>query len=83
MSLYWLTYQTADERVLGVVLIQAGDLIDARLRAKRGKLDQGAKFAAGYELDDEHAALMPEGARGRMLSPREAHGLIDLIERGA
>jgi len=83
MSLHWLTYQTADDRVFGVILLEAADLIDARLRAGRGKLDQGAKFAAGYELDDEQAALVPEGTLGRMLSPHEAHKLIDRFEHGA
>jgi len=81
VSLYWLTYSASD-RVHGVVILQAADVVQARVRANMARLDQGAEFAAGYELDDEQAALVPEGMLGRMLSPHEAHTLIDRIERG-
>jgi len=44
---------------LGVVILEAPDLIQARFRAKLEGVDQGAAFAAGWELDDERAAPVP------------------------
>jgi len=81
VSLYWLTYSASD-RVHGVVILEAVDVVQARVRANMARLDQGVEFAVGYELDDEQAALVPQGMLGRMLSPHEAHELIDRIERG-
>jgi len=81
VSLYWLTYSVGD-RVHGVVVREAADEPQACIRANINRLDQGPEFAAGCELDDEQAALVPQDMLGRMLSPHEAHELIDRIECG-
>ena len=46
MSLWWLVYNRND-RLIGVVIIEAGALISARMRVALDGLDEGATFARG------------------------------------
>ncbi|HEY2226602.1 MAG TPA: hypothetical protein VGI22_02480 [Xanthobacteraceae bacterium] len=62
--------------------------IDPRLRDAKNeqraflaKIDQGAEFWEGYELDEATAKLVPDTAIGRMLDSEEAAKLLQKIER--
>jgi hypothetical protein len=46
------------------------------------RIDQGADFAEGHELDEATAAMVPAKAIGRMLDQDEAALLIRRFERG-
>lgn len=81
VSLHWLSYRVGDHP-LGVIILDASDLLHARFRANLEGLDHDAEFAEGHELDDEYAAVVPKNMIGRMLSPDEARKLIDWIEGG-
>jgi hypothetical protein len=77
---FWLTYNQGG-RLLGVVIVDSADLIQARLKAAVAGADQGAQFCEGHKLDHATAALLPDTAIGRMLSPDEAARLVRKIER--
>jgi hypothetical protein len=81
MSLWWLVYNRNDQ-VLGVVIIEAASLVSARMRAALGGLDVDATFAEGHELDAKRAAQVQARFVGRVLSRKEAAGLLDRVERG-
>jgi hypothetical protein len=80
VSLYWLTYRSGGH-VLGVIILEATDLLHARFRANLEGLDRDADFSEGHELDDERAAAVPKDMIGRMLTPAEAARLIERMER--
>jgi hypothetical protein len=82
MSLWWLTYSKAG-KVMGVVLVEAGDILQARFRANVEGIDQDADFTAGHGLDTVKAAQVPAGYVGRMLSIDEAKKLIRRFEKRA
>jgi len=79
VSRFWLTYNHSD-RLLAVVIADSSSLNNARIRAA-GEIDLRAQFAEGHELDMATAALVPAPLIGRMLSPEEAHELLDDLER--
>jgi hypothetical protein len=52
------------------------------MRAAVDGLDMAATLAEGHELDTERAARVLARDVGRMLSPKEAAGLLDRIDCG-
>jgi hypothetical protein len=81
MSLWWLVYNR-DDRLLGVVVVEAEALIFARMRMSIQEIDKDATFAEGYELSSEQSRLVPRRSCGKMLSREHAAALLDHIERG-
>ena len=81
-SLFWLCYHR-DDRLLGVVILEARELLEARMLAAIDGLDQLADFSEGYELSAQHAAMVSANLVGRMLSPDEAGRLTAWIESEA
>jgi hypothetical protein len=55
-----------DARLVGVVIVEAGELIEARMRAAIAGLDKLADFSEGYALSAQHRAIPdPAGRAGR------------------
>jgi hypothetical protein len=80
MSYFWLTYGSADG-LIGVVIMEASTLIQARMRATaQGIAAAGAPFAGGHELSANLIALVPPTQIGRMMSGTEAMQLIRRLE---
>jgi hypothetical protein len=80
MSYFWLTYGSADG-LIGVVIMEASTLIQARMRATaQGIAGAGAPFAEGHELSANLIALVPPTQIGRMMSGTEAMQLIRRLE---
>ncbi len=80
MSLWWLVYKQ-DDRVLGIVIVEAAALISARMTVTLAGLNTEATFAEGHELDAKSAARIPKRNIGRMISPKDARRLLDRIAR--
>ena len=80
--LFWLCYQR-NRRLVGVVIVEAGELIEARMLAAIAGLDQLADFSEGWELSAQHRAMISANLVGRMLSPDEAARLAAWIESEA
>jgi hypothetical protein len=79
---FWLTYRRKyGSRRLGVLIVDSTSIDQARLDAAADWIDEGRKFVEGIEMELAHAALVPAMALSRMLSPEEAHDLIDQFER--
>jgi hypothetical protein len=81
-SLFWLSFQR-DGRWVGVVIIEAGELLEAQMLAVIDGTDEGAQFANGYQLSAAQAALISARSVGRMLPPDEASRLLAWIESEA
>jgi hypothetical protein len=81
-SLFWLSYRRAEELV-GVIIIEARNLLEARMIAVIEGLDKRADFAEGYALSPHEAAMISSHAVGRMLPPAEVNRLIAWIESEA
>jgi hypothetical protein len=63
-----------------VVIVEASSLVHARAVAAQLGLGRPSHFAEGYFIDPDRAALIPDEAIGRMLSPMEARHVRDLLE---
>jgi hypothetical protein len=50
VPLFWLTYRHPDGRAAGVVVIESGDLLHARLRAALAGADRELEFASVISL---------------------------------
>jgi hypothetical protein len=81
-SLFWLCYHR-DHKLLGVAIIEAGELLQARMLAAIDGIDQLADFSSGYRLSDQHAAMVSAKWIGRMLTPDESGRLLAWIESEA
>ena len=81
-SLFWLNYHR-DQSQLGVVIIEAGELLEARMLAAVAGLDKGAEFSGGHALSDHCAAMVSARSVARMLTPDEANRLMVWIESEA
>ena len=81
-ALFWLSFRRSGQ-FLGAVIIEARELLEARMLAAIDGLDQCAEFAEGYELSGRQAAMIPDHSRGRMLAPAEVSRLIVWIESEA
>jgi hypothetical protein len=80
--LFWLCYRR-DTRLVGVVIVEAGELYAARMLAAISGLDKLADFSEGWELSAQHRAMISANLIGRMLSPDEAARLAAWIESEA
>jgi hypothetical protein len=80
--LFWLCYRR-DTRLLGVVIIEAGELLEARMLAAIAGLDELADFSEGHELSAQHRAMVSANMIGRMLSADEAIRLAAWLESEA
>ncbi len=80
--LFWLSFRRNDKFV-GAVIIEARELLEARMLAAIDGLDACAEFAAGYELSAQQAGMISGQSRGRMLAPAEVSRLIAWIESEA
>jgi hypothetical protein len=80
--LFWLCYQR-NRRLVGVVIVEAGELLEARMLAAIAGLDKLADFSEGYELGAQHRAMVSANMIGRMLSPDEATRLAAWLESEA
>jgi hypothetical protein len=78
---FWLTYKQFG-RPLGVLILDAASLMEARMRANLDRIDQGAAFARGYRVDKEVAGLVPPTALGRLLDPIEYGELLRRLAAG-
>jgi hypothetical protein len=75
--MWWLSFLGG-----GVVILEASSLSHARMLAALNNLGRVSRFAEGRSLNAEGAALIPNDSIGRLLSPREAGDLHDLVEHG-
>jgi hypothetical protein len=80
MPVFWMTYKTAMGNPIGVLIMEAPDLLHARLRAEIFELNRGAEFVEGYALAAETVKLTPERLRGRMIPLAMAADLLKEIE---
>jgi hypothetical protein len=79
MSYFWLTYGSADGLV-GVVIMEAPSMLQARMNAAVRSITAGAPFAEGHELSARLMASVPPTQVGRMLSGVEAAELIRRLD---
>ena len=87
MPLFWLTYRFPigrvvrypDGRVGGVVVIEAPDLLHARLKAALAGADRDLQFASGHQLDPESARQVPADMLGRHLNRGDLRKLHQML----
>jgi hypothetical protein len=77
--MWWLTYLRSGKMV-GVVVIEAPSLIDARMRAALEAVEAGVDFAEGHEIDAARSALVPAEQLERLLSIEEANRLLKRLD---
>jgi hypothetical protein len=81
-SLFWLSYDR-DRGQTRVLIIEARELLEARMLAAVAGLDSGADFSEGYALSEQCAAMISARSKSRMLPPDEADRLMTWIESEA
>jgi hypothetical protein len=81
-SLFWLNYHHGRGRA-GVLIIEARELLEARMLAAVAGLDNGVKFSGGYALSEQCAAMVSVRSVARMLPLDEADRLMTWIESEA
>jgi hypothetical protein len=81
-SLFWLSYHR-DQGQAGILIIEARELLEARMLAAVAGLDNGAEFSGGYALSEQCAAMVSARSVARMLPPDEADRLMTWIESEA
>jgi hypothetical protein len=79
MSYFWLTYGNAD-RFVGVAIVEAPSMLQARMNAAVRSIAASAPFAEGHELSARLMASVPPTQIGRMLSGAEAAELIRRLD---
>jgi hypothetical protein len=79
MPYFWLTYGSAGG-LIGVVIMEAPSVLQARMNAAVQSIAAGAPFAEGHELSARLMALVPPTQVGRMLSGAEAGELIRRLD---
>jgi hypothetical protein len=79
MPYFWLTYGSAGGLV-GVVIMEAPSVLQARMNAAVRSIAAGAPFAEGHELSARLMASVPPTQVGRMLSGVEAGELIRRLD---
>jgi len=81
-SLFWLSYH-CEHGPFGVVILEARDLLEARMLVALTGLDKGAHFSEGYPLSVQCAAMISARSLDRMLPSDEADRLSVWIESEA
>jgi hypothetical protein len=71
MTHFWLTYRDSN-CLIGVAIVKAPSLIQARVNASVRGVDADAPFAEGHKLGAELIAAVPSSQTGRLLSGGEA-----------
>jgi hypothetical protein len=79
MSHFWLTYGSAD-KLVGVVIMAAPSMLQARMNAASRSIPAGAPFAEGHELSARLMACVPPTQVDRMLCGAEAAELIRRLD---
>jgi hypothetical protein len=77
--MWWLTYLRYGKMV-GVVVIEAPSLVDARMRAALEAVEASVDFAEGQEIDAARSALVPAEQLERLLSIDEANRLLKWLD---
>jgi hypothetical protein len=78
--LYWLVYLQGD--LHSVLIIEASQLLGARLRADVDMPGLDQYFVDGFELDGAIALRVPEDTLGRMMTAADAANLIERLMLG-
>jgi hypothetical protein len=79
MPHFWLTYGDAS-RLVGVVVMEAPSMLQARMKAAVPGIDAGAPFAEGHALSAKLTASVSPTQIGRMLSRGDAAKLLARFE---
>jgi hypothetical protein len=79
MPHFWLTYGDTS-RLIGVVIIEAPSLFEARLDAALARLDGGMSYTDGVELGADLVTMLPPAQIGRLISGEEAEALVRRFE---
>jgi hypothetical protein len=79
MGHFCLIYRDAN-RLVGVVIMEAPSLPQARMNIAMRSVAVGAPFAEGHELSVRQRALVPASQIGRVLSGVEAAELLRRLE---
>jgi hypothetical protein len=78
-KLFWLTYRHPDGHNAGVVVIESGDLLHARLKASLAGADRGLEFASGQQLAPLSAELIPANMIGTFLDDGDLQKLHRML----
>jgi hypothetical protein len=68
-----------DGRVVGLVVIDAPDLLQARFKAAVYAMDRGLEFASGHQLDPLSAEQIPASMIGCLLNQGDLRKLQRLL----
>lgn len=80
MPYFWLTYGKAG-RLIGVVIVEAPTLIQARMNAAvHGIINAGAPFVERHKLSANLLAAVPSSQIDRVLSGGEAATLLKRLD---
>jgi hypothetical protein len=77
--MWWLCFER-DGCLVGVAIVEAYSLADARLAASFQELAHDCTFSEGHQLDARCCARLTPDDVGRMLSPQEANVLLERFE---
>ena len=77
--MWWLCFER-DGRLVGVAIVEAYSLTDARAGAALQELAHECTFSEGHQLDARSCAQLTPDEVGWMLSTREAAKLIDRFD---
>jgi hypothetical protein len=79
--LWWFTYCDHSGRLIGALILDSSDLVQARNRAAVEGTNHSARYCESYELDRESANMIPAAAIGRMLDREEVRQLTQELAR--
>jgi hypothetical protein len=79
MSHFCMSYGDA-RRLVGVIIMEASTLLQARINAAVRGVDAGAPFTEGHHLSANLVASVPPTQIGRMMSGAEATQLIHRLD---
>jgi len=79
VPLFWLTYHHPDGRSAGAVVIDAPDVLQARLEAEVYGMDRRLDFTSGHQLDPISAAQVPASMKRRFLDDGDLRKLHRML----
>jgi hypothetical protein len=82
MPHFLLTFGDPNRAPVGVVIIEAPSMFQARMTAVVRRFAAGVPFAEGHELSAKMMTLIPPMLVGRMMSGAEAEQLLFGLLRG-